>query len=40
MEDGDVMAWLLATIPEYAKKRRAMCVAPRRSPAAVISRLP
>ena len=22
MEDGDVMAWLLATIPEYAKEKR------------------
>ena len=21
MEDGDVMAWLLATIPEYAKEK-------------------
>ena len=33
MEDGDVMAWLLATIPEYAKEKnfRAAPPPPRRS---------
>ena len=39
MEDGDVMAWLLATIPEYARRRIEKCVAPRLSPAALSPQL-
>ena len=27
MEDGDVMAWLLATIPEYAKEKNVRLLA-------------